>query len=311
MKVLITGSNGMLGKALVETFKADKLYGIGRGSVPKNRVAGFFEYECCDITDRQAISRVIARIRPDAVVHTAAFTQVDDCERERERATAVNLTGTLHVADAARENGSFLIFISTDYIFDGEKKTPYREEDTPGPLNVYGESKLEAENYLRTRPGGNLIVRTSWVYGPGGKNFVETILRLSDERKTLEVVADQIGRPTYTYDLAGAIFDLCDYAMDRKGRKKNDLPPVLHVANRGAASWFDFAKEIILIAGKDVVVKPIRSSQLTRPAKRPENSVLDTARFDSLLKKPLRDWKEALRDYLGKRVRGETSRQEV
>ncbi len=309
MKVLITGSNGMLGKALVETFKEDKLYGIGKGSVPKNRAPGFFEYECCDITDRDQVTRLVSRIRPDVVVHAAAFTQVDDCERERDKAMVVNFTGTTHVADAARENGSFLIFISTDYVFDGEKKTPYREEDAARPLSVYGESKLEAENYLR-RPG-NLIVRTSWVYGPGGKNFVETILRLSDERKTLEVVDDQIGRPTYTYDLADAIFDLCDRAMDRKGRKKNDLPPVLHVANRGAASWFDFAKEIILIAGKDVVVKPIRSLQLTRPAERPKNSVLDTSRFDSLLKKPLRDWKEALRDYLGKRVRGETSRQEV
>lgn len=298
MKVLITGSNGMLGKALLETFKDGKLYGIGSARAAKNQAAGFFEYEQCDITDRDDVRSTVSRIRPDAVVHAAAFTQVDDCEREQDKAMAVNFTGTAHVADAAGEHGAFLIFVSTDYVFDGRKKSPYVEDDPTGPLNVYGRSKLAAENYLRQRAGGYLIARTSWVYGPGGKNFVEAILRLSAERETLEVVKDQTGRPTYTYDLAAAIFHLCDYAMSGAGQGSKILPPVLHVANCGAASWFDFAKEIVLLSGRKVAVKPILAEQLKRPAARPENSVLDTARFDALLKKPLREWKESLRDYM-------------
>ena len=177
MKVLVTGSNGMLGRALLDTLKAVKIYGMGRLGKARNEKSGSFEYVSCDITDRAAVFEAVNRIKPEVVVHAAAFTQVDDCQREPEKAMAVNFTGTVNMADAAREAGAFLIFVSTDYVFDGQKKTPYLEEDKVSPLSVYGASKLEAEKYLLTMNSGNLIVRTSWVYGPGGKNFVETKAR--------------------------------------------------------------------------------------------------------------------------------------
>jgi len=305
MKVLVTGSNGMLGRALLDTLKAGKIYGIGRLGKPRNEKSGSFEYVSCDITDRAAVFAAVNRIKPEVVVHAAAFTQVDDCEREREKAMAVNFTGTVNMTDAAREAGAFLIFVSTDYVFDGTKKTPYLEEDAVAPLSVYGASKLEAEKYLLTLRGGNLIVRTSWVYGAGGKNFVETILRLAEERSSLEVVDDQVGRPTYTYDLAAALSWLCEHASQGKAGTAGGFPRILHVANQGAASWFEFAREIITRAGKSVEVKPVSSERLARPARRPMNSVLDTSKYDCLTKRPLREWKEALIEYLALRRREE------
>lgn len=305
MKVLVTGSNGMLGRALLDTLHAGKIYGMGRLAEALNRKNEGFEYVSCDITDRGAVFEAVNRIKPGVVVHAAAFTQVDDCEREREKAMAVNFTGTVNMADAARETSAFLIFVSTDYVFDGRKNTPYLEEDKVAPLSVYGASKLEAEKYLLAMNSGNLIVRTSWVYGPGGKNFVETILRLADERPSLEVVDDQAGRPTYTYDLASAIAWLCGHVSADNAGRPGVFPRILHVANQGTATWFDFAREIIARAGKKTEVKPVSSERLARPARRPMNSVLDTSKYDCLTKRPLREWKEALSEYLALRRREE------
>lgn len=309
MKILITGSDGMLGKALRRELKDDELWGIGR------KAAAFEDhrYRPCDITERAAVFKVLREIRPEIVIHAAAFTHVDGCEEEPDKALTVNFEGTRNVVDAFEElgpeNGSnaFLIFISTDYLFDGAKAQPYGEDDPPHPLNFYGKSKLLAENYIRRRGTNCLILRTSWLFGPGGKNFVETILRLAREKNVLEVVDDQTGRPTYTRDLAAAIRDLIAL---RRGPLPAEWPKVLHAANRGATTWYEFARTIVSMAGERCGVSPVSSVIAARPAQRPFYSVLDTAKTEKMMGRNFRPWQEALGDYLEILGRGPAAQRE-
>jgi dTDP-4-dehydrorhamnose reductase len=248
-----------------------------------------------DITSFESTRRVLLTLKPRIVVNAAACTDVDGCETDRELAMQVNGEGVAHLAMAALEIGAKLVQVSTDYLFDGTKKSPWLEDDPPNPLSVYGESKLAGELNARIVPD-HLIVRTQWLYGHGGKNFVETMLRLGQEKKELTVVDDQTGSPTWTVDLALAIKALID-----KGCRGT-----YHAANAGFCTWNGFARAIFEEAGMDVTVRPMTTTELARPAARPLYSVLDCGKLVRDAGFQPEPWRDALRTYLKIRKVGVT-----
>jgi dTDP-4-dehydrorhamnose reductase len=275
-RVLVTGAKGMLGLDLTETL-------IGKYEACGRDIDDF------DITREKETMDAITGIRPDIVIHGAAYTDVDGCESHIDVALAVNGEGTKNVATACRELGSKMVYISTDYVFDGTKSGAYSEEDPTCPINTYGRSKLEGERWVRTLVAQFAIVRTAWLYGMGGKNFVRTILRLAREKEALSVVNDQVGSPTYSVDLSQAIRILLE-----KGCRG-----IYHITNGGTCSWCEYAREILTLSGLDnVSVHPISSHQLDRAARRPHNSVLGRRKFERETGHQMRSWREALRDYL-------------
>ena len=278
MKILILGHKGMLGSDLMlRLAAAHEMTGIDIGDF--------------DITVEDDCARVIAERSPEVVINAAAYTDVDGCETNRERCFAVNAVGVKNIALACRGRGIRIVHFSTDYIFDGRKKTPYVETDPPAPLNVYGASKLEGERFLEAFSDHWLLIRTAWLYGQKGKNFVKTILEKSSTVKTLDVVDDQIGAPTYAWDLAAAVGLLVDGGHEG----------IFHLTNRGRCSWYEFACKILEYAGKTgMSVRPICSQLLTRPAVRPAWSVLSSRKFSEETGKPMRSWQAALQDYLGR-----------
>ena len=276
MKILVLGHKGMLGSDLmVRLAAAHDMTGIDIGDF--------------DITKEDDCVRVIAEWLPDVVVNAAAYTNVDGCEADRERCFAVNAGGVKNIALACRGKGIRIVHFSTDYIFDGRKETPYLETDPPAPLNVYGASKLEGERLLDAFSDHWLLIRTAWLYGRNGKNFVKAILEKASTVETLDVVDDQIGAPTYSWDLAAAVQILIEGGQEG----------IYHLTNRGRCSWYEFACKILLYAGKtDVTVRPIRSDGLARPAVRPAWSVLSSRKFSEETGKTMRFWQIALQDYL-------------
>lgn len=253
MQLLVTGAGGQLGHDVAAAFRGHDVVALRHGDL--------------DVTDREAVLQAVTTLRPQAIVHCAAWTAVDACESDPDRAFAANALAVRHVAESARRVGAHVCHISTDYVFDGEKPTPYTEWDQPAPRSVYGASKLAGERELDL---DSTIVRTSWVCGEHGSNMVHTILRLAAERDQLAFVDDQRGHPTFTEDLALAIRRL---VVDRR-------PGLFHVTNQGAVSWFEFARAVLAAAGQDPGrVRPIRTAELDppRPAPRPANSVLDNA----------------------------------
>ncbi|OGW60716.1 MAG: dTDP-4-dehydrorhamnose reductase [Nitrospirae bacterium RBG_16_64_22] len=283
MRVLVTGANGMLGRDLVPVLAA-----AGHETAGATRAA-------FDVTDRDETLRAIGEAAPDLVVHAAAYTRVDDAEREPEKAFAVNHGGTRNVADACGMRGARLLYVSTDYVFDGTVRTPYREADPTNPLSVYARSKRMGEREVERLGNDGLIVRTSWLYGPHGPNFVEAILRQARERGRLTVVNDQEGAPTYTADLAEAIVVLLDHGAGGK----------VHFSGAGSCTWFEFAREIVSQAGMSrlggIEVLPVTSESRGRPAPRPAYSVLCLDRYVSLTARRPPEWKEALGRYLERR----------
>lgn len=276
MKILILGHKGMLGSDLM-------LRMMAAHDVTGKDVGDF------DITVEDDCGRVIAECSPDVVINAAAYTNVDGCEMDRERCFAVNAVGVKNIALACRGKGIRIVHFSTDYIFDGRKETPYVEEDEPAPLNVYGASKLEGERFLQAFSDRWLLIRTAWLYGRNGKNFVKTILEKAVAVKTLDVVDDQIGAPTYSWDLAAAVQLLIEGGHEG----------LFHLTNRGRCSWYEFACKILQYAGKnDVTVRPIPSADLARPAVRPAWSVLSSRKFSEATGKAMRFWQIALQDYL-------------
>jgi dTDP-4-dehydrorhamnose reductase len=256
VRVLITGAGGQLGADLVAAFAADG----------HHEVIGT-DHATLDVADRDAVLGAITSTRPDAVIHPAAWTAVDACEGDPDRAFQVNALGTRHVAEGARRVDAPVCYVSTDYVFDGAKGSPYTEWDEPAPRSVYGASKLAGERELDP---GSTIVRTSWVCGFHGANMVKTILRLAAEHDTLTFVDDQRGHPSFTDDLAVAIKRL---VVERR-------PGTFHVTNQGAVSWYEFAREVLAASGQDPDrVRPVSTADLQppRPAPRPANSVLDNA----------------------------------
>jgi dTDP-4-dehydrorhamnose reductase len=257
-----------------------------------------------DITDRSLVLSLIGQIDPDIIINCAAYTQVDKCEAEEALALKVNADGARFLAEAALATDAVLVHISTDYVFSGESAQPYAEEDPTGPLSAYGRTKLKGEQaILNSGLKRFFILRTSWLYGPGGPNFVETILRLAKEREELKIVADQIGSPTYTGDLAKAIFTLLESEAD--DQKK--LYGIYHFSNSGDCSWYDFATEIVARAkdfGLEVklnAIKPITTEEYPLPAVRPAHSVFNKSKYEAVAKEPIPQWQISLKNYLAER----------
>jgi dTDP-4-dehydrorhamnose reductase len=246
-----------------------------------------------DITDSSLVDRAFDEAEADVVVHCAAFTAVDDCELQPEVAFKVNGEGTRNVARACQRRDIPILYLSTDYVFDGEKPEPYVETDRPSPLNVYGQTKLAGEDGVRELAARFWIVRVSWLFGPWGRNFVRAILDQAQRGQRLRVVADQVGAPTYTMDLAAKIEGIFTRAEGG----------IYHVTNQGYCSWFEFAKEILHQAGLDhITVSPIPSSALDRRARRPGNSRLANTRLEASGLGLLPPWQDAVRCYLSRAV---------
>ena len=300
-KVLITGSSGMLGVDLCEELNSDyELYGIDvRGQEPGPRGRNYF---VCDITDKDAVAGLLSKIRPEIVIHTAAWTDVDGCELDKKKAYRINSDGTENIASACKNSGAVLIYISTDFVFDGNKKVPYKETDKPGPLSVYADSKLKGEEAIKDILKDYLILRTAWLYGKNGNNFVDTIIEKAGRERELKVVDDQVGSPTYAVDMAKAMHVLLSKIM-RQGPEARGQGPgygIYHVTNSGSVSWYEYARMILRLCGSETRVIPITSAELGRPARRPAMSILDNSRFIEFTGYKLRDWKEALKEYIEK-----------
>lgn len=277
MRILILGASGLLGSVLVEDWIGDEIFPASSKDA--------------DIRDEGQVRKLLISCRPNWTILAAAYTDVDGCETNPELAHAVNCLGAANVARAARENGSRLLFISTDYVFDGTKTSSYEAHDPVRPLGVYGLSKAEAEREIRQVLPDCCILRTSWLFGAQGKCFPNTILRLAQIQKTLSVVSDQHGSPTFNRDLAKTIIQLV-----RAG-----ATGTIHATNAGDCSWFEFAEEIVLAAGlADVTIKPASSKELNRPAPRPKYSVLSTTSL-AQCGMSMRPWREAVIAYLEER----------
>ena len=275
MRVLIVGARGMLGSDLMRS--------LGTA----HQVVGA-DIEDFDITDQEATVSALRAIRPQWVVNVAAYTQVDRCEEEVGRAFQVNAEGVKHLAMASRQIGATLLQMSTDYVFDGKTQQPYGEEDPPSPLSVYGRSKLKGESYVQDLLEDYVIVRSGGLYGRGGVNFVNTIIKTAREKSKLGVVNDQWVAPTYTVDLSGAIGALL--TLSPKG--------IFHVVNGGRCTWYQCACKILELVESKSRVVPISTQELNRPAPRPAFSVLNGERFTTLTGVQLRSWEEALTEYL-------------
>lgn len=289
MKILITGSSGMLGSALCqELVDAHEIVGLDVREAQGSGIKGLIK---CDITDQAGVAKTIAEISPDLVIHAAAYTDVDGCETCPDKAHEINAAGSRNVALACRRCEAVAVYISTDFVFDGRKNLPYLEQDEPRPLNIYGKSKLEGEKHFSSLLAKYFIVRSSWLFGQFGKNFVDTILKLAGENEKIKVVNDQIGSPAYSKDLARAIGSLIETSSYG----------FFHISNGGSCSWYEFARTILKYAGiQDVTVQPITSEELNRPAKRPRMSILDNTHYIQTVGKPLRLWSDALKEYLSK-----------
>lgn len=299
MKIFVTGVAGQLGHDVMNELASRGHEGIGSDLLPQ--YAGIADgsavtrapYVPLDITDGEAVSRVLSEVKPDAVIHCAAWTAVDLAEDEdkRDKVRAINADGTRHIAQACKALGCKLMYISTDYVFDGQGETPWQPDCTDyAPLNVYGQTKLEGELAVRELVERFFIVRIAWVFGLSGKNFIRTMLRLGETHASVRVVCDQIGTPTYTLDLARLLVDMIE--TDKYG--------VYHATNEGGyISWADFAQEIFRQAGMGTQVIPVTTAEYSlSKAARPFNSRLDKAKLVENGFAPLPDWRDALGRYL-------------
>jgi dTDP-4-dehydrorhamnose reductase len=283
MKILITGANGQLGWEL-QRARPD-----GWELIP-------LAHAELDITDIVAVATAFQKHQPDLVIHTAAYTAVDNAEREKDKAYEVNIAGTANIARSAAEARSRLIYVSTDFVFDGSRSRPYLPDDKPNPISVYGASKLQGEEAASAETGGKvLILRTGWLYSFHGSNFVKTMLKLMAEKEEIRVVADQVGTPTWARDLARAIYKLAN--IPNTGN-------IHHWTDAGVASWYDFAVAIqeeafqLGILKNSIPVKPIRTMDYPTPAMRPSYSVLDKTATWQTLRYTASHWRRSLRQML-------------
>jgi len=276
MRILVTGVKGQLGYDVVNELKK-------RGHTPIG-----VDVEEMDITDASAVEKEIKKEPLDAVIHCAAYTAVDAAEDNRELCMRVNAEGTRNIARVCRELDLKMVYISTDYVFDGEGERPWEPDDPREPLNVYGESKYQGELAVEEYLEKYFTVRIAWVFGVNGKNFIRTMLRLAESQKEINVVNDQIGSPTYTYDLAVLLADMVE--TEKYGR--------YHATNEGLCTWYEFAKEIFRQAGADVKVNPVSSDEFPAKAKRPHNSRMDKSKLVQNGFRPLPTWQDALKRYL-------------
>ena len=293
MKILLLGHKGMLGSDLLLKLSQDfEVIGMDKEEI--------------DIVSADECRKAIKETSPDIVINAAAYTNVDGCETAKDECFAVNAEAVKNIADACRNKKIKIIHFSTDYVFDGTARQPYKEDHQCNPINTYGASKMAGERYLRSLSDNYILIRTSWLYGIKGKNFVQAILTKAnaknfiddtmakakakaDNPTTLSVVDDQVGSPTYTIDLAAAL----DLLIEKNAQG------IFHVTNRGSCSWHQFAVKILQESGFDKIeVIPIKSDQLQRPAKRPAYSVLSTQKFIQMTGKIMQPWQLALQDYL-------------
>lgn len=274
MKIVITGSNGQLGKELIKRLdpSTNKLFPI--------------DLHNYDITEKDAISTFLNRVKPEMIMHCAAYTDVDGCEKEPNKAYLINVSGTMNLVDYAKENDSTFLYVSTDYVFDGTKASIYNEHDDANPISIYGRTKLDGENIVRRHIKKHFIVRTAWLYGEG-KNFVSKIIEIAKKNRQISVVADQFGSPTYAKDLAVAIARLI--YTGHYG--------TYNIVNFGGCSRHRFAVEILKLAGIDTDAIPVSTSQLKTIAARPANSVLSTKAIEEL-GIVMRRWQDALSEYI-------------
>ena len=276
MKILVTGVKGQLGYDVCRELTARGIENRG------------VDIEDFDITDKAAVAEYINGYRPDAIVHCSAFTAVDRAEDELELCTRVNADGPKNIAEAAAAIGAKMMYISTDYVFPGTGEEHYKPDDKTGPLSVYGKTKLMGEEAVRATTDRHFIVRISWVFGKNGNNFVKTMLRLAETKTDLNVVCDQIGSPTYTYDLS---ILLCDMIV-------SDKFGTYHATNEGLCSWAEFAEEIMRQGGKTTKIHPIPTSEYPTRASRPLNSRMSKDKLVECGFHRLPDWKDALARYL-------------
>ena len=276
MRVLIFGATAMLGHALLRQWRDDEVIGLGSAQA--------------DLRNPEQVATAVETATPNWVVLAAAYTDVDGCEINQTLASSINTQGAVNVARTAARVGAKLLFIGTDYVFDGKSTAPYQVTDRRNPINAYGRSKADAEEKIAQILPESCIVRTSWLFGPGGKCFPDTILKLADSRPEIKVVNDQRGSPTYTRDLADAVIKLCH--ADARG--------IVHCTNSGDCTWFDFAGEILRQAGSTTRVRPTTSDEFVRPAERPKFSVLSHASLNSY-GIHMRPWQETLPEYLATR----------
>lgn len=280
MKVLVTGAYGQLGNSLKEI------------SVHFPDLSLILtDYDSLDITDRSAVVSYLESIRPDFLINCAAYTAVDKAETDLDAAFRLNASGPENLAIGCRQFGTRLVHISTDYVFDGRKNTPYSEEDIPNPQGVYGNTKLEGERLVLKQLPESIVIRTSWLYSIYGNNFVKTMIRLGQERDHLKVVFDQTGTPTNADDLATAILQIITRSsMDNYGGKSG----IYHFSNLGVCSWYDFAIEVHKMAGISCKVTPVLSTEFQTLAKRPAYSVLDKSKFQATFGIDIPYWRDSL-----------------
>jgi dTDP-4-dehydrorhamnose reductase len=276
MQVAILGASGLLGKALMREWTEDAVVGFSSRDV--------------DIRDASAVRAIVEKAESEWIVLAAAYADVDGCEKNPDLAFAVNRDGAANVAEVAKKTGSKLLFLSSDYVFDGKKTSPYEVDDARHPQSVYGRSKAEAEIRLLELMPDSCIVRTSWLFGVGGKCFPDTILKIAASRPTLDVVNDQRGCPTYTVDLARAIIRLC----------RESARGIVHVTNAGDCTWFEFASAIVQQSGLATIVRPVSSEQMARPAPRPAYSMLSPKSLQRF-RIEMPTWEDALHRYLRQR----------
>ena len=283
MRVLLTGSKGMLAEEFVSECRNRKDYTI---------IAP--EEEECNITDISSIRNAVNNINPRALINCAAYTDVDACERNQEKAFSVNGEGVKNLIQICKENGILLVHFSTDFVFDGEKKSPYTEEDKPNPLSIYGESKLLGEQYLLNSHAGFLLIRTSWMYGNGGNNFVKAVINKASNQSEISVVDDQIGNPTWTRNIVDITLRLLE--IKQYG--------IYNYSNEGECSWYEFACEIIKIFQNSenkfhsTRIISIKSAQSKRAAKRPAYSALNKSKIKSAIGVDIPHWRESLKKFL-------------
>ena len=293
MKIIITGANGQLGRDVSEELQKRGHDVIGTDLFPRGENGSRIQFIRMDITDAAEAEQVIRRLDPDAVIHCAAWTDVDGAEdpANREQVRRINACGTANIAKAARAAGASMLYISTDYVFDGKGTRPWHpDDDCPAPLNYYGETKLEGEMAVRDALDRFFIVRISWLFGVHGNNFVKTMIRAGRTHDQVSVVNDQVGSPTYTRHLAVLISDMI--VTDKYG--------IYHASNEGEyISWYDFACEIYNAAGMDVTVLPVTTQEYGRSAAaRPENSRMDKSKLRQAGFTLLPDWRKALKEFM-------------
>jgi len=273
MRILVTGASGQLGREITKQGQDHELILTNSGTL--------------NITDGQAVASFFREVKPQAVVHCAAYTNVDGAESDVDGAFRVNVIGTQNIATGCLETGARMVYVSTDYVFNGNDTILYRESDPVNPETVYGRTKYQGEEIVRQILGRHYILRTAWLYGDGN-NFVRTMLKLANGHTSLKVVNDQIGTPTSTVDLAKTIFQLLN----------TDAYGTYHATCQGQCSWYDFAQEIFKQTGKNINVIPVTTTEFPRPAKRPACSVLDNYMLRMTIGDPMRNWREALEEYL-------------